>query len=111
MVATYQVVGSVTNDGLSGAVRDSLLIVESSRAWELARQVHTQFLRLGSYTRLSAAVITGGERKSHQVASLRKNPEILVATPGRLLEHLGDAPGDKRWNGSAYYRQHHADAS
>ncbi|MCP3970719.1 MAG: DEAD/DEAH box helicase [Rhodobacteraceae bacterium] len=30
---------------------------------ELARQVHTQFLRLGSYTRQSAAVITGGERK------------------------------------------------
>ncbi len=61
---------------------------------ELARQVHTQFLRLGSYTRLSAAVITGGERKSHQVASLRKNPEILVATPGRLLEHLGDGEVD-----------------
>ena len=57
---------------------------------ELARQIHTHFLRLGSYTRLCAGVITGGERKSHQVATLRKNPEILIATPGRLLEHLGD---------------------
>jgi len=61
---------------------------------ELARQVHTEFLRIGSYTRLSAAVITGGERKSHQVASLRKNPELLIATPGRLLEHIGDGEVD-----------------
>ncbi len=61
---------------------------------ELARQIHTHFLRLGSYTRLSAAVITGGERKSHQIATLRKNPEILVATPGRLLEHLRDGEAD-----------------
>ncbi len=61
---------------------------------ELARQVHTQFLQLAGYTRLSAGVITGGERKSHQVATLRKNPEILVATPGRLLEHLGDGEVD-----------------
>ncbi|MFZ0790682.1 MAG: DEAD/DEAH box helicase [Chromatiaceae bacterium] len=55
---------------------------------ELARQIYIQFLRLGSFTRLSAGVITGGEAKSHQIATLRKNPEILVATPGRLLEHL-----------------------
>jgi ATP-dependent RNA helicase SrmB len=61
---------------------------------ELARQVHTEFLRLGSYTRLGAGVITGGERKSHQVATLRKNPEIIIATPGRLLEHLGDGEAD-----------------
>ncbi len=57
---------------------------------ELARQVHTQFFQLAGYTRITAGVITGGERKSHQVATLRKNPEILIATPGRLLEHLGD---------------------
>jgi superfamily II DNA/RNA helicase len=55
---------------------------------ELARQIYIQFMRLGSFTRLSAGVITGGEAKSHQIATLRKNPEILVATPGRLLEHL-----------------------
>ncbi len=61
---------------------------------ELARQIHTYFLRLSSYTHLVAGVITGGERKSHQVATLRKNPEILVATPGRLLEHLGNGEVD-----------------
>ena len=55
---------------------------------ELARQIQDQFLQLGSYTRLTAGVIIGGAPSGHQVAALRKNPDILVATPGRLLEHL-----------------------
>ncbi|MCG6862033.1 MAG: DEAD/DEAH box helicase [Chromatiaceae bacterium] len=55
---------------------------------ELARQILDHFLRLGSYTRLSAGVIAGGAPMGHQVATLRKNPEFLIATPGRLLDHL-----------------------
>ncbi len=55
---------------------------------ELARQIHVHFMRLASYTRLTNGVITGGEARAHQIATLRKNPEILVATPGRLLELL-----------------------
>jgi superfamily II DNA/RNA helicase len=56
---------------------------------ELAQQIAEQFLRLGSYTRLTVGVITGGESSSHQIGTLRKNPHVLVATPGRLLEHMG----------------------
>ena len=55
---------------------------------ELGRQIRDHFLQLGSYTRLDAAVISGGEPVGHQIAALRKNPDILIATPGRLLEHL-----------------------
>ncbi|MBK1716292.1 DEAD/DEAH box helicase [Thiocystis violacea] len=55
---------------------------------ELARQIHHHFMRLGSFTRLTAGILTGGESKAHQVATLRRNPDILVATPGRLLEFL-----------------------
>ncbi|MCF7990606.1 MAG: DEAD/DEAH box helicase [Thiohalocapsa sp.] len=55
---------------------------------ELAHQVQADFMRLGSYTRLGAGVIIGGEPRSHQIATLRRNPELLVATPGRLLEHI-----------------------
>ncbi len=55
---------------------------------ELARQIHIHFMRLGSYTRLTSGVITGGDSKAHQIATLRKNPEFLIATPGRLLELL-----------------------
>ena len=55
---------------------------------ELARQIEAHFLQVGSYTRLTAEVIIGGASTSHQIASLRKNPDILIATPGRLLELL-----------------------
>ncbi|NEX19081.1 DEAD/DEAH box helicase [Thiorhodococcus mannitoliphagus] len=55
---------------------------------ELARQIHDHFMQIGSYTRLTAEVVTGGEPRAHQVAKLRRNPEILIATPGRLLDLL-----------------------
>jgi ATP-dependent RNA helicase SrmB len=74
----------VDNRSRTSATR-ALILVPTR---ELARQIYIQFMRLGSFTRLTAGVITGGEAKSHQIATLRKNPEILVATPGRLLEHL-----------------------
>jgi len=61
---------------------------------ELARQIHDHFMRLGRYTRLTCGVITGGASKAHQIATLRKDPEILVATPGRLLEFLETGQAD-----------------
>lgn len=61
---------------------------------ELARQIEDHFLQVGSYTRLGIGVIVGGAPTGHQIATLRKNPDILVATPGRLLEHLGRGSAD-----------------
>ncbi|WP_369681285.1 DEAD/DEAH box helicase [Chromatium okenii] len=63
---------------------------------ELARQIYIHFMRLASFTRLTAGVITGGDAKAHQIATLRKNPEILIATPGRLLELLQSGQVDLR---------------
>ena len=61
---------------------------------ELAKQVLEHFHAIGSYTRLTAAVIVGGEPRNHQVNALRRNPEILIATPGRLREHLETGEAD-----------------
>jgi superfamily II DNA/RNA helicase len=55
---------------------------------ELARQILNQCLALGSYTQLKFGLIIGGERFRKQASLLRNNPEILIATPGRMLEHL-----------------------
>ncbi len=55
---------------------------------ELARQILNQCLVLGSYTQLKFGLIIGGERFRKQASMLKNNPEILIATPGRLLEHL-----------------------
>lgn len=55
---------------------------------ELARQVHEHFQALAQFTRLRSALITGGEDIHPQDAALQQGAELLVATPGRLLEHL-----------------------
>ncbi|AHF03107.1 RNA helicase [Marichromatium purpuratum 984] len=55
---------------------------------ELARQVREHFMRIGGHTRLGVDVITGGDSRAHQIATLRRNPEFLIATPGRFREML-----------------------
>ena len=61
---------------------------------ELARQVQKQCEVLARYTYVKSGVITGGDSFKFQAASLRKNPEIVIATPGRLLEHLERGTAD-----------------
>jgi ATP-dependent RNA helicase RhlE len=53
---------------------------------ELALQVEESFRRYGRYLRLRTAVVIGGAAFEPQIKALRKNPDILVATPGRLLD-------------------------
>ena len=55
---------------------------------ELAQQVVKHCQQLTTSTGLQVAALTGGDDFKHQAAILRKNPELLVATPGRILEHL-----------------------
>lgn len=63
-----------------------MLILVPTR--ELARQVLEEAEALARFTQIKAGLITGGEPFRHQVNTLRKNPDILIATPGRLLEHM-----------------------
>jgi len=55
---------------------------------ELARQVMKHFKQLAAFTHLKFALICGGETFKFQRAMFRKNPEVIIATPGRLLEHI-----------------------
>jgi len=55
---------------------------------ELARQVLKDIAALAQFTFLKAEQVTGGEDFKVQAARLRKNPDIVVATPGRALEQL-----------------------
>jgi ATP-dependent RNA helicase RhlE len=55
---------------------------------ELAAQIDEQRVALGRYTNLSGAAIFGGVAMGPQESALRRGVEILVATPGRLLDHL-----------------------
>lgn len=55
---------------------------------ELALQIQKSLQSLSAFTWVKTGLVIGGEAFKYQVASLRRNPEILVATPGRLVEHL-----------------------
>ncbi len=53
---------------------------------ELAIQVHDSFVTYGRHLRFKSAVIFGGVGQGNQVRSLQHGVDILVATPGRLLD-------------------------
>ncbi len=56
---------------------------------ELAAQVAASVETYGKYLPLRSAVIFGGVKINPQIAQLRRGVDILVATPGRLLDHIG----------------------
>lgn len=56
---------------------------------ELAAQIAASIRTYGRFTRHSAAVIVGGVKPAPQVRALARGVDIVVATPGRLLDHLG----------------------
>jgi ATP-dependent RNA helicase RhlE len=65
------------------------LIIAPTR--ELAEQIHQAIQTLGSKTRLRSVTIYGGVNISPQVQKLKQGAEIVVACPGRLLDHIGHA--------------------
>lgn len=69
-----------------------LLILTPTR--ELARQVVKNAQELLKFTQIKVGMVCGGESLKYQKAMLRKNPEILVATPGRLAEHIAHKSTD-----------------
>ncbi|MCU0679105.1 MAG: DEAD/DEAH box helicase [Planctomycetes bacterium] len=56
---------------------------------ELAIQVDENLRLVGAGLGLRTAVLIGGESFNRQLESLRRRPHIIVATPGRLIDHLG----------------------
>jgi len=68
----------------SGGVR--ALVLEPTR--ELAQQVEHNLLDYGKYTGLRHTVLYGGVGLARQQTALKEGIDILVATPGRLLDHM-----------------------
>ncbi|MEW5863573.1 MAG: DEAD/DEAH box helicase [Pseudomonadota bacterium] len=62
------------------------LVIAPTR--ELAIQVEASFRAYGRHLPLRSAVVYGGADMDGQIAQLRRGVEILVATPGRLLDHV-----------------------
>ena len=72
------------NSNEKGRRNIKVLILTPTR--ELAIQIDESFAAYGRYTGLTHAVIFGGVSQLHQTNQLRNGVDILVATPGRLLD-------------------------
>ncbi len=62
------------------------LILEPTR--ELAQQVYDAFEKYAKHTNLRLALLYGGVKYGRQREQLACDPDIVIATPGRLLDHL-----------------------
>jgi len=70
--------------GRSRALMPRSLILEPTR--ELAAQVSENFEKYGKYHKLSMALLIGGVQMGDQVKALEKGVDVLIATPGRLMD-------------------------
>ncbi|KAK1589409.1 hypothetical protein Q3G72_033730 [Acer saccharum] len=63
-----------------------VLILTPTR--ELAVQVHSMIEKLAQFTDIRCCLVVGGLSTKVQVTALRSMPDIVVATPGRMIDHL-----------------------
>jgi ATP-dependent RNA helicase RhlE len=60
---------------------------------ELAAQVHADFVGLTKHTHLKGAAVFGGVGMGPQESAFRNHFDVIIATPGRLLDHMGQGAG------------------
>ncbi|MDV5822845.1 DEAD/DEAH box helicase [Sphingobium naphthae] len=70
--------------GRARALMPRSLILEPTR--ELAAQVAENFEKYGKYHKLSMALLIGGVQMGDQIKALEKGVDVLIATPGRLMD-------------------------
>ncbi len=77
----------ILGEGRSRARMPRSLILEPTR--ELAMQVAENFEKYGKYHKLNMALLIGGTTMSDQIKKLEKGVDVLIATPGRLMDLFG----------------------
>ena len=77
----------ILGEGRSRARMPRSLILEPTR--ELAAQVAENFEKYGKYHKLSMALLIGGTNMADQIKKLEKGVDVLIATPGRLMDLFG----------------------
>lgn len=73
----------VLQAALSG--KKSLIVLPTR---ELANQVYDVLQKMGIILSLRCAVLIGGESIGRQIQALHRNPQIVIGTPGRIIDHL-----------------------
>lgn len=75
---------------IRGLAASRVLILMPTR--ELAVQCYEVAGKLAAFSDVSVALIAGGLPMRPQEAELRRRPDIVIATPGRLIDHLENTP-------------------
>jgi ATP-dependent RNA helicase RhlE len=76
-----------SNGGKADLAKTRVLILAPTR--ELAVQIEDEFQGLAYHTNLSSVAVYGGVEAGPQERGLRGAADIVVATPGRLIDHMG----------------------
>lgn len=74
----------ILGEGRTRALMPRSLILEPTR--ELAAQVAENFVKYGTNHKLSMALLIGGVQMGDQVKALQSGVDVLIATPGRLMD-------------------------
>ncbi len=74
------------------ARRPRVLVVAPTR--ELAEQIHQSFIALGKRAGVRSVAVYGGVGMTGQVQALEHGVDVVVACPGRLLDHVGQGTAD-----------------
>ena len=77
---------TILENGRARARMPRTLILEPTR--ELAAQVEESFIKYGAKQKLNVALIIGGVSFDDQDTKLTRGVDVLIATPGRLLDHF-----------------------
>jgi ATP-dependent RNA helicase RhlE len=70
----------------AGTRRPRALVLTPTR--ELAAQIHGNMRDYGKYVRVSSTTIFGGVSMGPQIQAVRRGVDIVIATPGRLVDHM-----------------------
>jgi ATP-dependent RNA helicase RhlE len=81
------------------ATRRSARVLVLAPTRELATQIGESFKSYGKHLGVSVAVVFGGVKYGAQMKAMAPGVDVLVATPGRLLDHLAEKNRFCRWRG------------
>jgi ATP-dependent RNA helicase DeaD len=70
------------------ATEDRIVALIMAPTRELAIQVAEEIEKLGKFKGIRSLAIYGGQDINRQIRSLRRKPQIIIGTPGRLLDHI-----------------------
>ncbi|KAI9350215.1 P-loop containing nucleoside triphosphate hydrolase protein [Obelidium mucronatum] len=92
--AMLHIMNKLATTRVSGSPKRKIQALIMSPTRELAMQIQETFEKFASATGLTSVCLYGGASKYDQKVLLRQGPDIVVATPGRLIDFMGDAECD-----------------